>query len=219
MKIYNFKEYFRTLTPNYLLFLIKKNLPENCLTLLDLGCGDGSQVQFLPRTIKCTGVEAHAPSLKISKNNNIHNNYVAIDVRNIQSVFKPKSFDCVLAIDLIEHLTKREALVLLQQMEIIASKIIMLQTPSGFLTQHEYKGNQLQKHKCGFTHTELQSLGYTVYGMHGPKFLRINKDGTIRILNVPLALIANVLDLFMRKLPKYCFNMFAYKKIQGKNAD
>jgi hypothetical protein len=75
------------------------------------------------------------------------------------------------ALDLIEHVSKKEGNALIQDMERIASKKILIFTPNGFLRQQSHDGD-LQEHLSGWTADEMQSLGFTVIGMHGHKFFR-----------------------------------------------
>jgi len=52
------------------------------------------------------------------------------DVRKLP--FKQKSFDTVLCMEVIEHLEKEEAIRLIEDMEKIARKKIIITTPVGF---------------------------------------------------------------------------------------
>ena len=54
------------------------------------------------------GVDLYAAWLDKSKEKEIHNEYYQMDVKLINKEFKEDSFDCVLALDLIEHLEKQE---------------------------------------------------------------------------------------------------------------
>ena len=82
---------------------LKKELSD-CDSVLDLGCGRNSPLQYcdIPHSV---GVELFKPALKESKNKKIHNKYVEKDIRKIK--FKPKSLDGVVALDVLEYLTKK----------------------------------------------------------------------------------------------------------------
>jgi hypothetical protein len=92
-------------------------------------------------------------------------------VQDVGRFFGRHQFDCCVALDLIEHLTKEEGHQLIRDMERIASKRVLLFTPNGFLGQSG-KGDDLQQHLSGWEAGEMRSLGFTVAGMHGHRFLR-----------------------------------------------
>jgi len=79
--------------------------------VLDLGCGRSSPIRYCPVSYS-VGVELFEPYLEESKKMKIHNEYILADIRKVE--FKPKSFDCVLALDGLEHLTKKEGLSLIK---------------------------------------------------------------------------------------------------------
>jgi hypothetical protein len=72
---------------------------------------------------------------------------------------------------LLEHLDKDKGLKLLKDMEIIASKMIILSTPVGFRCNDPVKidacshddTNPYQKHRAGWQDSELRAFGYRVY--------------------------------------------------------
>ena len=95
-----------------------------------------------------------------------------LNVLELTKHFKDKSFDCVVALDLIEHLTKEEGAKLLKDIERIAKKKVVIFTPNGFVPQGEYDGNTYQIHKSGWGFKEMEKKGYKVYGLNGLKVLR-----------------------------------------------
>ena len=82
-----------------------------CKTLLDVGCGNDSPIKSFSKKFYSVGVDIFKPSIEKSKNLKIHNKYYKINVLDIGKKFKPNSFDCVLASDLIEHLSKEDGIV------------------------------------------------------------------------------------------------------------
>ncbi|MBA7656382.1 hypothetical protein ES703_64306 [subsurface metagenome] len=81
--------------------------------MLDLGCGHHTPIQRcnIPFSV---GVELFEPYLQDSKRRGIHSQYIKADVRRIE--FKLKSFDAVIAVDVLEYLTKQEGAELLSKM-------------------------------------------------------------------------------------------------------
>jgi len=141
-------------------------------SLLDVGCGSDSPIKAFSRKITATGVDGYHPSIEKSRNQQIHDNYVECDIRELGKQFSPHSYDTVLASDVIEHLTKEDGLKIISAMENIARNQVILFTPNGFLPQGRYDENDYQVHKSGWTASELKSKGYKVFGINGLKELR-----------------------------------------------
>lgn len=80
---------YRKFFPNLIEYL-KREL-SNCDTILDLGCGKNSPLQYCSAPFS-VGVEKFRPYLEESKRKKIHNQYIEADVTKIE--FKPKSFCC-----------------------------------------------------------------------------------------------------------------------------
>ena len=117
-------------------------------------------------------MDIHRPSLEAARAKGIFDDHIVGDIRHIGSLFKGKSFDAVVAFDLIEHLTKDEGYRLVQDMERLAKKVILIFTPNGFFEQEEYDQNPWQKHQSGWAFREMERLGFQVYGINGWKQLR-----------------------------------------------
>lgn len=149
-------------------------------TLLDVGCGARSPIDaFSVRLPYSVGVDGFEPALRASKAAAIHDEYRQLDVRRLDASFEPRSFEVVLAVDLLEHLEAEEGVELLAAMARIASKRVVVFTPNGFVPQGVIGGNPLQIHHSGWNVATLRSLGYDVIGVHGFKFLR-SHEASIR---------------------------------------
>ena len=142
--------------------LIKKET-SNMDSTLDLGCGTGRWIKFV--NIKnYLGVDAYGSYMKMLK---LTHNVIIHDIRDL-SLFSDKSFDCVMAIDVIEHLEKEDAFKLIREMERIARKKIIIHVPDGFVYQDPNDKRVLddmgpsiyQEHLCGFSLKELEDLGF-----------------------------------------------------------
>lgn len=182
----------------------------SCDTVLDLGCGCSSPIQHcnVPFSV---GVELFEPYLEESEKKGMHNQYIKADVRSLE--LKPKSFDAVIAIEVLEHLTKEEGRALIRKAETWARKKVMITTPNGYIWQNAYDANPLQEHKSGWSIGELRELGFEVYGMNGWKNLRGYK-GSIKYKP---ALLWQIISELTQKLtyfyPKPAFQLFAIKQI------
>jgi SAM-dependent methyltransferase len=199
---------YQKLFPSWVAHL-KKEL-SNCETVLDLGCGYNSPIQFC-KISKSVGVELFEPYLEESKKKAIHSEYIHADIRKLE--FKPKSFDAVFASEVLEHMTKQEGFELLSKIEGWAIKKVIITTPNGYVWQDGYDENTLQVHKCGWNPSELKKLGYQVYGMNGWKKLR-GYQGSLKYK--PVFLWARISDLSQKITyywPKMAFQLFAVKNI------
>jgi hypothetical protein len=164
---------FRFAFPRILLFSYLNTLRKalsDCQTCLDIGCGPASPVTALGFRYSL-GVEGYPALLDEARKNNTHNDYLLARAQDIGKQFETGAFDCCVALDLIEHLTREEGLELIRQMERIASKRIAIFTPNGYLPQKSREGD-LQEHLSGWDASTMRGLGFMVIGMHGLKALR-----------------------------------------------
>lgn len=202
-----------------LLFCIKREL-NGCDSVLDLGCGSDSPIRFANNIKFSIGVDAYEPYIIESRRKGIHTKYLLDNISNLE--FEPKSFDAILLIDVLEHLSIDEGLSLLKKSELWSKKKIIISTPNGFLPQKIIDGNLLQIHNSGWTPKLFKELDYKVYGMAGFKLFRgknMSDHGgdiysTIKFKPKFFWLIISQLSqLFAYYLPKFAFSLFSVKKI------
>jgi len=144
-----------------------------CESLLDVGCGSSSPIQAFSHKIpRVVGVDNFQPSIDKSRAAGIHNEYKRINVLDMDKEFPPESFDAVIALDLIEHLEKKDGLRLMAIMERLAKRKVIIFTPNGFRKQREFDGNLSQIHVSGWEIDEMRAMGYRVKGVHGWKAVR-----------------------------------------------
>jgi GT2 family glycosyltransferase len=203
-----YKKFFKSLS---WIDYLKKELSD-CNTILDLGCGYNSSIQYcnVPFSV---GVELFEPYLQESKKKGIHDEYIKADITKIE--FKPKSFDAILCSEVFEHLTKEDGHELIKKMEKWAKKKIIITTPNEYLWQDGYDNNPLQEHKSGWGVEELEKLGFKVYGINGWKKLRGYK-GSVKYKPIRLwIVISDLTQKITYQYPKLAFQLFAIKKINN----
>lgn len=147
-------------------WIIRHHLGDNN-SVLDVGCGDGSLMIKVnqDKKYKVIGVDLYKPSLKKAEASGIYHKVILQDLKKIN--FPNKSFDVVLASQVIEHLNKKDSLKLIQKMEKMAKHKIILSTPKGFVNFDPFEvmdDNKFQEHKSGWEIQELIRMGYKVYG-------------------------------------------------------
>jgi SAM-dependent methyltransferase len=140
-----------------------------CESVLDVGCGNLSPLRTLG-VERLVGLEGFEPALKEAERNRTHDEVVLGDVREVGAVFGGRRFDACVALDLIEHLPKESGWKLLDDLEGLARKRVVIFTPNGFLPQRGQ--GDLQEHLSGWTAEEMRGRGYRVIGFYGHKALR-----------------------------------------------
>lgn len=153
------------------------------------------------------------PSIEVSKRKCIHNEYFQMNVLDIDRNFAPKSIDCVVALDVIEHQKKEDGLLLLQKMENIARKKVIVFTPNGFVEQGDRFSNPWQVHLSGWDADEFRKRGYKVIGVNGYKSLR-GQYAKVKYKPVPFwNFISDLSELFVRNQPEKAYQLLAIKRI------
>lgn len=187
-----------------------------CRTLLDVGCGAESPVRFFSGGLaRSVGVDLHEPSLEASRRAGIHQETVRAPVLEIASRFPAKSFDAVVALDVIEHLERPEGLELLARMESLAVRRVVVFTPNGFLPQGAVGGNELQRHLSGWDAAEMRRLGYEVEGMTGWRPLRGEEALPAWRPKFFWERVARLTEPFVRKRPELAFQLLCVKRLDS----
>ncbi len=146
-----------------------KNELKGCKSVLDVGYGIHSPVSRIPRTFHLEGIDL----LPIPKKKfQMHDSYKKGDIRYLKKFYRKKSFDGAVVLDVIEHLSKSDALQLLKDLEVIVRKKIIIMTPEGFHHQGEIDGNPHMTHLSGWKTEEFKQKGYRTHGLQGLKIFR-----------------------------------------------
>lgn len=207
------RQLFLTIGDAFYYQRLKKELT-GMKTVLDVGCGNNSPLAKVKKNFYAVGIDVYKPNIVASKKAKIHDEYKLGDVLSLEKFFKPRSFDAVVALDIIEHLEKKDGFALLKQMEKVAKKKIIILTPYGFTQQHPYDGNQYQAHKSGWYIDDFQKRNYNVYGMRGFRFIR-GEYATIKYKPWFFwGTLAVVSQFLVYNLPKLAYQLLAVKKIR-----
>lgn len=131
-------------------------------SVLDVGCGLSFKAQHLSIQVR-VGVDIFEDYLR-RIDAEVPYAVVKGDVRKLDDLFLPKSFDLVLALDIVEHIEKEESVALLDSLERIARKAVVIMTPKGLVPQNidiwGHGGDHWQTHRCGWEPEELEARGY-----------------------------------------------------------
>lgn len=182
-------------------------------SLLDLGGGSGaawgSNGMHCPKDlITRTVVDLYQPGLVKGVESGVYTNAVNSDVLTYLKAQQSESFDVVLAISVIEHLTTSAGEELAHEMKRVAKEIAIIFTPNGFVPQPPDADNPHQEHISGWNCNQLRLLGYEfARGFNGLKYLRTTY-GAIRfrpmVFFIPLTLVS---AFFTRHSKRFAFEI------------
>jgi len=147
-------------------------LDKKSSSILDIGCGKGEVTRAINLHRKRSfriGVEIFASCAKYCKEEKVYDDCVISDIRYLP--FRKKSFDSILCIEVIEHLEKNDGLQLINDLEEIARRQVIISTPvipfrlsSKEFDLDEFDGNVFQIHKSVWSPGEFRKQGYKVIG-------------------------------------------------------
>jgi len=158
--------FFRKTFLRYLEYELK-----DCHSILEIGAGQNSYLKYLVNKFHITGLDISIEQFRKASSNTIYNEYIIGDARKLTKVLGQQSFDAIICMDFLEHLTKEEGYLFLSELNRINTKKIILYTPNGFLPQPPTSENPFQEHKSGWAYEEMKNLGFKVYGINGLKWL------------------------------------------------
>ena len=187
---------------------------QDCKSVLDLGCGINSALGKINTNNKYTvGVDIFKEYIDESKKKKIHDQYFLANIMEIDQIFTSKTFDCVILIDVIEHLEKIEGIVLIKKIKEIAKKKIIIFTPNGFLKTGKNIKNPHLGHKSGWNVKIFKKLNFEVIGMNGIKFLRDNSSCIKYNPKNFWRAISSITNIFIRRIPQFAFHLLCIKKL------
>jgi len=202
-----------------LVYCLQREL-KGCESVLDLGCGNSSPLQYCSNIKYSVGVEAYSPYVVMSKRKKIHTEYYEGKIESLD--YPENRFDAVIMLEVIEHLPTSVALEILKRAEKWATKKVIVSTPNGFIPQGDVNDNPLQTHLSGWDAHTMNTLGYRNYGLAGLKMLRQQRQcdtadddltSTIRfkpkILWLGIAAVSQLVTYF---IPQIAFGLFCVKE-------
>ena len=171
-------------------------LDRGAQSCLDVGCGRGA-FKFI-QSFYSVGCDISFPSLIKAREKGYYDNLVRCDVRHLP--FKPKSFDIVICVEVIEHLDVSDGIELLRQMEGIASRQIIIMTPWGYFPMKEREDNPYLSHRSGWLPQKFQEMGYKVYPIYYFRYPLGSQIHQILARYILTFLLYPLIRLFLEKL-------------------
>lgn len=212
----------RTYYPIQDVLRLCEKINEKEVSILDLGFGQGShwkspgQIKINSNialtTIDIISNKEKDLDKKLNKFGVIRKNAIEGYIPTVLYGIKDNSFDLVIAYDLIEHLPKHEAVMLIYQMKRIASKFTVVFTPNGFQPQPPDIDNIHNAHLSGFKPKFFKTFGFKeIYGAIGIK----NFYGEYSISKIKFknsffeVLFSYINNLVVRKVPNLGYSIVA----------
>jgi len=197
----------------------------DCTTVLDLGCGPSSPVQYCKNIERSVGIDIFRPYLDAARQNKTHDEYIEDRAERVD--FPEGSFDAVVLVEVLEHLPKSAGLEILKKAERWAKKKIFISTPNGFFPMEDVDSNTFQRHLSGWDVDDFKKMGYVIRGTAGAKFFYKKRNSVSSLLKgdflfanmrfrpKPLFFAINSLtQIATHYLPKYAFGLIAVKNIK-----
>jgi len=138
-----------------------------CRSVLDVGCGARSPLGAVGFAGFSIGLDLSWPTLTAARAYGHHAALVRADAASVDRVFRPASVDAVVALDVIEHLEREQAVDLIAALERVARRRVVIFTPNGYVPQPATPENPHQEHRSGFGADDMRALGYRVRGING----------------------------------------------------
>lgn len=176
--------------------------------VLDVGCSDGRGSEVLSGAAGC---DIYRPALVAARDAGRRRAVVQSDVRALP--YRRGAFDAVVALDVVEHFEKDDALRVLAEMERVSRRLVVVLTPAGFVEQPGTPEEPWQRHRCGFHPEELESLGYRVRGVGGMRHLR-GDYGAFR-WGPAGQLLGAVSQPVVRSWPAQAFHLVGVKQVDA----
>lgn len=202
--------------------IIRNAIDPKSKSIVDVGCGKGTFMSYLKKfknKYYSIGIDAWEPYIKFCLSRKIHDKVYTYDMRNLSN---PKiKADTVLCLEVIEHLSKRDGLSLIKNLENLALRQVIISTPVGFHIIEMYDGTPYQVHRSGWNPHEFKKQGYTVRGTTGLRWLRGERAGSLfqnpifKVFNVTLSYLSQPLTYFVPELAWGMVCIKILKKIEA----
>lgn len=191
---------------------------------IDIGCGITSLLTVHRPRLMTVGIDIF--TIESAKDLHAHDHYISADITNIPveriheelfSVFGRDKVDLVTMFGVIEHFPKRAGFEMLDKIESLTDRYILIDTPNGFVPQGPEYGNPFQRHLSGWFPHEFEGYGYSVYGSRGTRYMR-GYMGEPRIKLPGMRLLDDIVlsrILMTRHFPERAFNICAIKDVRG----
>jgi len=148
---------------------ILASIPHSTNSLLDVGCGRGiigALCRIYRRLGKSVAVDVYVPYLEFCLRNRTYDDVIRADIEQSGLPFRSGAFDVATCIEVIEHLEHERGRHLLDELERVATSVV-LTTPAKCFEQESLDKNPWQRHKSVWKVRDFEQRGYVVHGIEG----------------------------------------------------
>lgn len=151
---------------------LKRDLAD-CKRILELGCGRNSPILKIGYGHKTDAVDIWQPYVELHTRQGDYRKCEQADILEMQFADRLGKYDAVVICDVLEHLPKDRVYStgLLDKIEQVARKKVVLFTPNGFVENDEVDGDPYQAHVSAWWPQDYTSRGYKVVGSTGLRWL------------------------------------------------
>lgn len=152
---------------------IRALIPPDARSILDVGCGmmhgDDPLTEDILHEVcrggryEVTGIDAFPECVRWRERIGPPGDYRVMDARDVRTL--GRRFDVVICHHVIEHLSKDDGRRLLDALEGMYDRLLVVATPIGFVdTEYNVRlhRNELERHLCGWEPGEFRRMGYDV---------------------------------------------------------
>lgn len=161
-------QYIETINPTTILdvgvgmgqygFLARMNL-EN-INLFDINGNNATQKNKKEWRVRIDGIEGY-PIYMTPVHDYCYNQIMIGDALTLLPTLQDKSYELILAIDILEHFSKKDGLNFLSELKRISSNAILISTPKEFIHQ-EIEANPFENHRSIWSKDDLTSHGFPI---------------------------------------------------------
>jgi hypothetical protein len=219
--VYRFVKFFQVsrIIAKELEVLSNEIEPDKIIRVLDIGAGPAKYWNdkvlldfFCKRKVEITLFDATEESGLASPSELISVSKIVGIAPNDLDTFGDSEFDLVIALDLIEHLTKEDGYSLLYQLDRLALKSSLIFTPNGFVWQPPSLNNPFNAHISAWKPRELRQLGWKQqYGNVGFSFF-VGPYGLLKYNSRVINLLNTLALPIVRFFPSLGFSFTAIKR-------
>lgn len=200
-------------------YFLKKIINDNikdCKTILDLWCWKWSLNWCNIKDKDVIWMDVFWDYLsELKKMNTWYKDYINSNIMDVDKFFWEKSIDCIVMIEVIEHLEEKNAILLLEKIQKIAKKRVIIHTPNWYLVQSPFDWNEYQRHLSWYDVDFFKENWFNdIYWMWWYKKLRWEFWIPAYSPKLLFHILSELTEIFVFKMPRLAFQLLAIKNIK-----
>ncbi|HRZ25835.1 MAG TPA: glycosyltransferase [Spirochaetota bacterium] len=187
---------------------IWRRIISDCDSILDVGCGISSPVQFCNISYS-KGIDIAAESCDECRRLGLHDDVVHADARMMPDSYR--GHDAVIGVEILEYLEKEEGIDLIRKMESWAQKKVVIVSVNGSIAGNSNPIGDSAIQKSIWKADDFRRLGYSLKGIRGWKRLR-DESGVISTQPTWLwNIVSLITEYIVFFIPEHAYQILAVK--------